>query len=227
MRRRFFADEVDAGAAVIRGANAGHLARVLRAEPGQQYELAHAGRVYLGEIVRAGRDEVRFTIVEELPPPPALRPIHVAVALFKADRFEWMLEKATELGVASIQPLITRRTDAHRAAAHRAERWRKILFESAQQARPADWPRLEPVLPLARFLAAPPPGERALLSEIPGGVALAGGPGPLVLLTGPEGGWAPEEIEAAQAAGFASVSLGPLILRCETAILAALARATA
>lgn len=229
MRRRFFADALEGGSGFVRGAHAAHLLRVLRAEVGQQYELAHAGRVYLAQIRMLGREEVGFAILEELPPPVPVRPLHLAAALFKFDRFEWMLEKATELGVASIQPLITRRTDPHleAAAARRLERWRKILFESAQQSRRTDWPRLETVQPLTTWLSAPPAGERVLLSELPGGAPLRAGTEPLLLLTGPEGGWAPEEIEAATAAGFAPVSLGPLILRCETAILAALARASA
>lgn len=230
MRRRFFADAVEGAAparACVRGANAEHLTRVLRAQPGQHYELAHQGRVYLGEIEHASRDEVRFAIVATLPEAAPRPRLELAAALFKFDRFEWMLEKATELGVAALHPLITRRTDPRLAAAatRRAARWQTILFEAAQQSRRADWPALHPCQPLVAWLAAPPAGERCLLSELPGTPAFRARTEALVLLTGPEGGWTPEEIEAASAAGFAPVSLGPLVLRCETAILAALARA--
>lgn len=231
MRRRFFADVVEGGAtaarARVRGVNAEHLTRVLRAQPGQQYELAHQGRVYLGEIEHISRDEVCFSIVEALPSAAPLPGITLAAALFKFDRFEWMLEKATELGVAALHPLTTRRTDPRLAAAatRRRARWQSILFEAAQQSRRVECPLLHPCRPLAAFLAAPPSGQRCLLSEMPGAPAFRACAEPLLLLTGPEGGWTPEEIEAAQAAGFAPVSLGPLVLRCETAILAALARA--
>jgi len=231
MRRRFFADTVEGSApparASVRGANAEHLTRVLRAQPGQRYELAHQGRVYLGEIEHATRDEVRFAIVEALPEPLPGPRLELAAALFKFDRFEWMLEKATELGVAAVHPLITRRTEARlaAAAAKRSSRWQTILFEAAQQSRRVECPALHSCQSLAALLAAPSSGRRCLLSELPGAPAFRAGPEPLLLLTGPEGGWTAEEIEAAQVAGFAPVSLGPLILRCETAILAALARA--
>ncbi|HEY7838728.1 MAG TPA: RsmE family RNA methyltransferase [Terriglobales bacterium] len=231
MRRRFFADAVDGGTvpsrASVRGANAEHLTRVLRAQPGQQYELAHAGRAYLGAIERASRDEVQFAILEALPQSPPSPRLELAAALFKFDRFEWMLEKATELGIAALHPLVTRRTDPHlvEAAAKRRARWQTIVVEAAQQARRLDWPQLHACQPLDDFLARPFAGARRLLSEVPGAPALAvGREHPLLLLTGPEGGWTPEEISRAEGAGFASASLGPLILRCETAILAALAR---
>lgn len=227
-RRRFFAAWVEAGRAGVEGSAAAHLARVLRAQPGQEYELASAGRVYLSRITRVSARRVEFEIVSEalaIAPQPR---VELATALFKFDRFEWMLEKATELGLARLHLLATRRTDPHlvAAATKRMPRWRRIVLEAAEQSRRDDWPEILPPLPLAEWLPQSHVGERVLLTEVQGALALHPGDGvtPWLLLTGPEGGWASEELTAAQAAGFAPRSLGLRILRCETAILAALAR---
>ena len=226
-RRRFFATRVATGEAEIVGAGAAHLARVLRVEVGQEYELAHAGQVYLGRVARVSPRAVGFALVAALPAPAPTPPLAVAAALFKFDRFEWMLEKATELGLSRLQLLATRRTDPRllAAAPKRLERWHTIAVEAAQQARRADWPEIAPPQTLADFLAEPLGGAKVLLSEEPGGARLGLVSGTLTLLTGPEGGFAPEELAAAEAAGYAPTSLAPRILRCETAILAALARA--
>ncbi|HVA65133.1 MAG TPA: RsmE family RNA methyltransferase [Terriglobales bacterium] len=226
-RRRFFATRVAAGEAEIEGAGAAHLARVLRVEVGQEYELAHAGQVYLGRVARVSPRAVGFALVATLPAPAPAPPLAVAAALFKFDRFEWMLEKATELGLSRLHLLATRRTDPRLVAAapKRLERWHTVAVEAAQQARRADWPAIAPVQTLANFLAEPRDGAKLLLSEEPGGARLSLASGALTLLTGPEGGFAPEELTSAEAAGYAPISLGPRILRCETAILAALARA--
>ncbi|HUX67081.1 MAG TPA: RsmE family RNA methyltransferase [Terriglobales bacterium] len=226
-RRRFFATRVAAGEAEIEGAGAAHLARVLRVAVGQEYELAHAGQVYLGRVERVSPRAVGFRLLATLPAPAPTPPLALAAALFKFDRFEWMLEKATELGLSRLHLLATRRTDPRlvAAAAKRQERWQRLALEAAQQSRRADGPEIVPVQTLAEFLAAPPAGAKLLLSEEPGGAPVPiGATSPLTLLSGPEGGFAPEEWAAAQAAGFAATSLGPRILRCETAILAALAR---
>jgi 16S rRNA (uracil1498-N3)-methyltransferase len=227
-RRRFFAARVEGGAAYLDGSASIHLARVLRAAPGQEFELAWQGRVYLGRIQRVAAAEVAFDLVAELPAPPPAPGLELAAALFKFDRFEWMLEKATELGLTRLHVLATRRVEARllAAAPKRLERWRAIAREAAEQSRRADWPEIAPPRALAAFLEAPPQGERWVLTEPPGGEPLPAARGARLLLTGPEGGWAPGELEAAVAAGFTQASLGPRVLRCETAILAALVRST-
>src|SRR5438093_12387814 len=96
-RRRFFVDEVRRGEAELAGEEAEHLTRVLRAETGQQYEICDGARLYLGEIVEARRHSVRFRIIESLEvAEPSVR-IALLMALIKFERFEWMIEKATEL----------------------------------------------------------------------------------------------------------------------------------
>lgn len=225
-RRRFFATEVTEGEARLAGPAARHLHRVLRARPGQQFEIAHGGRVFLATVRRSSADAVALGIDEELEPAAPEPRLALAVALFKFDRFEWMLEKATELGVSAVQPLITRRSEARLAAAARARRprWEAILLAAAEQSRRADCPSLAEPATLAAFLASPVAGQRLLLSELREAPPLKPPAGDAVLLAGPEGGFAPEEFDAAAAAGFTAVSLGPRILRVETAALAALAR---
>jgi 16S rRNA (uracil1498-N3)-methyltransferase len=230
-RRRFFVDEFLGDRAVLHGPGARHLCQVLRVKPGQLYEVSDATRVWLGRVVTAAPSEVVFAIEQELPAGPGLPDVTVLAAIFKFDRYEWMLEKATELGVARLVPVIAARTEAGlaRAAAKRVERWRRLVHEAAQQSR-----RLRPLevldpLPLDRALASDWGQPRWILDESLAGfhegeldAAPAGGERP-VLLTGPEGGFTDAERTLAHRHCFAPVSLGPLILRAETAVLAALA----
>ncbi|MGH9564676.1 MAG: RsmE family RNA methyltransferase, partial [Candidatus Angelobacter sp.] len=135
-RRRWIADRVEGDRAYLLGQNAAHLFRVLRATPGQQFDIAVNGVLRLGTIIHATAQEVEFHLGEEMETasPPE---ITVYLAIFKFDRMEWALEKLTELGVARIVPLVAARTGHHlvKAAEGRVERWRKIVRESAQQAR--------------------------------------------------------------------------------------------
>ncbi len=111
MRRRFFVDEVRSGRAEISGDDARHLTRVLRVEAGQRYEISDNRNVYLAEIETARKEHVVFRTLEKLAPPaPAVRLI-LCAALIKFDHFEWMIEKATELGVSEIVPVETIRSE--------------------------------------------------------------------------------------------------------------------
>src|ERR1700693_4083173 len=124
MRRRFFVEEFEAGSATLRGEAAHHLGRVLRAETGQLYELSDGLCVWLARTESVGRDEVQFSLVEPLPVPVASVRTELILAIVKFDRFEWALEKATELGVEEITPLAADRTEKGllAAAGKRAER---------------------------------------------------------------------------------------------------------
>jgi 16S rRNA (uracil1498-N3)-methyltransferase len=160
------------------------------------------------------------------------RRITLGQALLKADRFEWVLQKGTELGVAAFEPLVTRRTVAtggNEADSPRMERWRRIVAEAAEQSGRCVVPCVAAPSPLAAVLARPEAtvllweGERSR----PFGAALeraaALGDGTVRLLIGPEGGFDPQEAAAAEAAGAFTATLGPRILRSETAALAAVA----
>ncbi|MGH9468071.1 MAG: RsmE family RNA methyltransferase [Terriglobales bacterium] len=226
-RRRFFASAAEGGKASITGPGAAHLARVLRARPGEEHEIAWQGAVYLGRIEQVQPHAVTFALERELATAAPVPDLEVGAALFNTSHWEWMLEKATELGLTRLWPLLTRRTDprwalgAPAGAAKRRARWQQIALQAAEQSRRATVPDIAAPLTLQAFLALPAAGARWLLQESPGGVALPPSL-PCRLLAGPEGGWEEEESSAATAAGYVPVSLGPRILRCETAVIAAL-----
>lgn len=255
MRRRFFVDAFEAGSATLRGEAAHHLGRVLRAEAGQLYELSDGRRVWLARTERVGREDVQFTLVEPLAAPAERVRIELLLAIVKFDRFEWALEKATELGAEEIAPLAAERSEKGliAAAGKRAERWKRILAESAQQARRLRIPELRSaVRPRDAFRASAAP-TKLLLSERAGARPLrellepvasahreknaahaAGEPGEpgepaeneaarVAIAIGPEGGWTDAEFAAAADCGFAEAGLGANILRTETAVCAALA----
>src|SRR5262245_1755231 len=144
MRRRFFVDEVRNGQAHVEGDAARHLTNVLRVEVGQRYEISDNRNVYLAEVTSARKVDVVFETVEKLPPEPERARITLCAALVKFDHFEWMIEKATELGVAEIVPVIATRTERglDRAAEKRIERWRRIGMEASQQSRRAHLPEI-------------------------------------------------------------------------------------
>ncbi|HKW99385.1 MAG TPA: RsmE family RNA methyltransferase [Bryobacteraceae bacterium] len=232
-RRRFFVDRIDGDRAELTGDGARHLARVLRAEPGQRYELSDNHQLYLAEIAEVAPKGVTFRIVEALPAGPAASAITLYAALIKFDRFEWMIEKATELGVARIVPINTDRTEKglDTAARKRAERWRKIARESSEQSRRLTLPEIAPADTFAnalhdasrhRYFLEEQPGAEPLFAALPPSADRK--PADVIaLLVGPEGGWTDREREAARAAGWRAVSLARNILRAETAAVAALA----
>jgi 16S rRNA (uracil1498-N3)-methyltransferase len=225
MRRRFFVDEVRNGQAELNGEDAKHLTRVLRVEAGQRFEISDNRNVYLAEIETARKERVIFRTIEQLEAKPASRRLILCAALTKFDRFEWMIEKATELGVAEIVPVEAVRSERglERAAVKRVERWRRIALESSQQARRAFLPVVREPVTFEEALAADA-DQRYALDETPGGPRLGREePKAAAILVGPEGGWTEDERTAFTAAGWTPVSLGPLILRAETAAIAALA----
>ena len=229
MRRRFFVEKFDGQRALVSGDRAHHLGVVLRAQAGQLYELSDGARVCLGRIEKVARDGVEFALLEELPAnDPALRTM-LLLSVVKFDSFEWAIEKATELGVSDIVPLAAARSEKGLVAAaeKRSERWRKIVLEAAQQSRRVRLPALQVVAkPEAAFAGL---GDRLgiFLSERADAPALRVAlqdrkASQAVLAIGPEGGWIDEERDAALKAGFHEASLGQLILRTETAVIAAL-----
>jgi 16S rRNA (uracil1498-N3)-methyltransferase len=251
MRRRWIADTWSPQSghptrAALTGEQAAHLARVLRAQPGQVFDIVANGFLHRAEItsVRAASAEqdaeVAFTLHEELSSDAAL-PIHLLLAVFKFDHFEWAIEKATELGVARITPILARRTEKHLALAapKRADRWRRIALESSKQSRRTGIPQIADPAPLAAALARETAPLRILLSETEQSLTLAAAlqrasfnlqPATdnlqLALAIGPEGGWTPEEMSLFTTHNWTHVTLGPRILRAETAAIAAIAIAS-
>ncbi len=224
-RRRWIADEISGSRAALVGSQAEHLARVLRARIGQEFDIAAEGRVRRGRVISVTPEKVEFELGEELPA-AVLPDITLLLAIFKFDRMEWVIEKATELGVARMVPLIAKRTDSHlaSAAAKRVERWRRIAREAAQQSRRAVPPEIAAPARFEEVLSVPAE-RRIVLSEVEEQVwlkqATAGWKGTLALAVGPEGGWTGEEEHAFREHGWIAASLGPTILRAETAAIAA------
>ncbi len=232
MRRRFFVERFENGGADLRGETGEHLGRVLRAQPGQRYELSDGREVWLGEVESASKSGVRFRLVEPVPAQAPRLDTILLLSIVKFDRFEWCLEKATELGVSQIVPLAAARSEKGllAASAKRAGRWQKILLESAQQCRRLAPPALQSVTRVQDAAASgAPEAVRILLSERGGAKSLrtrfenAPYAQAAVLAIGPEGGWTEPEFQFFERAGFWEASLGDLILRTETAVIAALA----
>lgn len=223
-------DAICDGTAELRGDEARHLTRVLRAEPGQRYEITDSEAAWLAEIAEARGDRVVFRVIEPVESPEMPVQITLVAALIKFDRFEWMIEKTTELGVARIVPFQAARSEKGllEASAKRAERWNRIARESSQQSRRVRPSEISPGVGFAAALAegadyrycldegrAP-----ALLRRLPAERARLAG---AALLIGPEGGWTELERQRVSEAGWEPVSLGPQILRAETAATAAVA----
>lgn len=236
MRRRWIADTCSPATghpthAALTGEQALHLGRVLRAEVGQIFDVVAAGFLHRAEITAVAADRVDFVLHEELESDHAL-PLHLHLAVFKFDHFEWAIEKATELGVQRITPILARRTEKHlaQAAVKRVERWRRIAHEASQQSRRTSVPEVADPVALKAALAAEQAPVRILLSETEQSLslmdALAQRPAEArsyALAIGPEGGWTSDEMALFTAHHWTPVTLGPRILRAETAAIAAIA----
>jgi 16S rRNA (uracil1498-N3)-methyltransferase len=246
-RRRWIADTWTPTTATLTGDQAIHLARVLRAEPGQIFDIVANGFLHRAEITTVSEDRVLFTLHEQLESDAAL-PLHLLLAIFKFDHMEWAIEKATELGIARITPILARRTEKHlaQAALKRAERWRRIALESAKQSRRTDVPEITDPTQLKPALEQEKTPTRILLSETEQITTLTAAlensqsatkdwvphlnSSPIrithALAIGPEGGWIPEEMTLFTQHNWQPVTLGPRILRAETAAIASIAIAS-
>jgi 16S rRNA (uracil1498-N3)-methyltransferase len=238
-RRRWIADSWDGHTARLTGAQAAHLARVLRAQIGMQFDIVVGDRVRRGSIVEISDLIIEFALGVEIDTDPAL-PVALLLAVFKFDRLEWAIEKATELGVERIVPVLARRTEKHlaQAAATRVARWRRIAREAAQQSRRSDTVEILDPMQVRDAVRGEPEAVRLLLAESEqtttlrdaldsSGTNSDSGSRRIRLAIGPEGGWTPEEEKLFAAEGWKPVSLGPRILRAETAAIAAVSTVAA
>ena len=234
MRRRFFVEKFEGQRAELRGEAAEHLGRVLRAEPGQLYELSDGEQVWLGRVETNSRGNkngaaIEFALIEQIPASESALRIKLLLSIVKFDRMEWCLEKATELGVAEIVPLAAARSERALilAAAKRASRWQKILTESAQQSRRLWPPVLREIAKTEDAFAEADASVKIILSERTDAKALREillgvSTNEVCLAIGPEGGWTEQEFVAAKSE-FREASLGREILRTETAVISSLA----
>lgn len=227
-RRRWIADEVSENRAALTGDHADHLIRVLRARVGQQFDIVALGVARRGQVTHIAERRVDFELGEEIHASASAN-ITLVLAIFKFDRMEWAIEKCTELGVRKIVPLITRRTEAHlvSASGKRVDRWRRIALQASEQARRTSPPEIPDPVKLRDAVSLT--GElRIVLSESEQEIRLrdvmaTAENQDTLLATGPEGGWTEDELQLFREKGWASATLGPTILRAETAAIAAVA----
>ena len=229
-RRRWIADEVLGNRAALTGAHADHLIRVLRVRVGQEFDIVSNSVVRRGQVARIDDARVEFELGEEIPAESSPIRLTLLLAIFKFDRLEWAIEKCTELGASRIVPLIARRTDAHLASSSfkRVERWRRIALQAAEQSRRATPPEISDPVKLRDALAIPNTKLKIVLSEAEDqshlrDIVQPTGERKVLLAIGPEAGWTGDELTLFQKDGWLSASLGPTILRAETAAIAATA----
>ena len=235
---RFFipAPALSDGRALLTGADARHVAASLRMKAGETLTLCDGvGFDYLCRIDELSPQAVALTVLEKIP--SSVEPtidVTLFVAWPKADKMEWVVQKAVELGAAAVSPFFSARCVSRpdeKSMQKKIERLSKIAAEAAMQSGRGRLPAVTAPYPSFHAAAeAAGRADRALFcyeNEQERGLSEALAPPfrTMALMTGPEGGFAPEEVETARAAGLLSVSLGPRILRCETAPMAALCAA--
>ncbi len=240
MTARFFADVPMAADATLSlpDSTARHV-QVLRMQPGQSITLFNGqGGEWDATITRMGRSDVDVCLgAHHASEREAGRSVQLALGMPANERMDWLIEKATEIGVNSLQPLHTSRS-VLRLSGERAEKkqshWQSVAVAACEQCGGNRVPTVAPVRDLTAWLKALPPSDpqapmlRCLLSLVEGArplaTALADLPNnaAVCFLSGPEGGLSPQEEALAMASGFAPVTLGPRVLRAETAALTAL-----
>jgi 16S rRNA (uracil1498-N3)-methyltransferase len=221
---RLFVDQAlaEGAALMLDGPPANYLVNVLRLGPGARVKLFddRTGE-WLGEIVDAGRKRVALAVVEHLREREAVPDLWLLFAPIKRGRIDWLVEKATELGVARLVPVLTRRTIVDRL---NLDRLRAHIVEAAEQCERTALTELAEPRKLEALLAAWPAERSLFFADETGGEPLRAEPGSAAILIGPEGGFTQEERAAIRALPQArAVSLGPRILRADTAALAAVA----
>jgi 16S rRNA (uracil1498-N3)-methyltransferase len=225
LTRLFVRQPLNEGARVeLDRAQANYLSNVMRLKEGDQLLLfdGHSGE-WLSSIAQAGRKGMALTVERKTRSPETIPDVWLLFAPVKRAQTDWLVEKATELGAARLVPVITQRTIVDRV---RLDRLESIAIEAAEQCGRTRLPEIAGPMPLKQLLDSGQPERRLYFADEAGGEAAAGAfnPGAATILTGPEGGFTDEERAAIRAApGAVAISLGPRILRAETAALAALA----
>jgi 16S rRNA (uracil1498-N3)-methyltransferase len=240
MPRFFCPTPLTTGLAISLPAGAARHVQVLRLQPGGVITLFNGeGGEFDATVTRMGRSDVEVEVgAHRAVEREAARAVHLLAGITANERMDWLVEKATELGVASITPLVAERS-VLKLKGERAEKklahWQGVAVAAAEQCGRNRVPTVHAAVTLNEWLKKAPPGERWVLSLSDGTRPLAhvhnavqsptpGTPvSPVTVLSGPEGGLSPAEESAALASGFVPVSLGPRVLRAETAPLAVLA----
>ncbi|HBB88274.1 MAG TPA: 16S rRNA (uracil(1498)-N(3))-methyltransferase [Blastocatellia bacterium] len=237
-RRRFYAPAAAFGATqnsvTLVADEARHLREVLRLKPGDEvYVFNGEGKEFLSRIEESRRDNARLQIIREVEPahPESTLQLTLALALLKGEKFDLVVQKATELGVTCIVPVMTRHADIRLRdesdAAKRVTRWQRIAMEAAKQSGRAVIPTVASVIVFTSLIETPGSGGNCLMFSERDGQSLqqtkqdlAADANQITALVGSEGGWGDEEIAAARDAGWTVVTLGGRTLRAETAAIA-------
>ncbi len=230
MRHRIYTPEPFAPGdrIAIHGDEQHHAARVVRVREGEEVELFDGkGTAAHGVITAVGQDQLTVNVLTIIDAREARRSIALAMSIIALDRFELVLQKATELGARSIVPIVTERVEI-RPERYRGkhERWERIIFEAVKQCGRARMPQLETPLPYAEAIARP--GAKVVFdADTEPSPAPDVPPEAETLFIGPEGGWSEQELELARTAGARFRRLGTRRLRAETAAIVALTRTLA
>jgi 16S rRNA (uracil1498-N3)-methyltransferase len=232
MADRYFVEQaVEGQQARLLGAEAHHLAHVMRAKPGAEVTLFDgSGDEFLARVERVGRSEIELCVLARhaIDREPSIA-LTLGVAMPKGDRRRWLVEKTVELGVARLVPLETARGNEREGA---PARLRQAVIEASKQCGRNRLMEIAASMPLADFLASAPAGSLRLfahanerLARHPLGqiVSAQANPPVVFLAVGPEGGFTQDELDLALARGWQAVGLGPRVLRVETAALALVA----
>jgi 16S rRNA (uracil1498-N3)-methyltransferase len=214
---------------VLEEAAAHYLGRVLRVSSGQAVSLFNGdGFEYRAEVLSAGRRDIRLAVTSRGPGlPESALAVTVVQALSRGERMDQTLQKCTELGAAGFQPLVSERSGLRLTGdklARRIEHWQGVVISACEQSGRARVPKVQAPLAVSEWLARPAEGSRLVLDpQAPKALAGAKFGRCLELAVGPEGGFSPGELRSMREGGVQSVTLGPRILRTETAAPAAVA----
>ncbi|MEO4048638.1 16S rRNA (uracil(1498)-N(3))-methyltransferase [Pseudomonas sp. CAU 1711] len=226
---RFFIDApLSLGQHLLPEAQAHYIGRVLRHAAGDAVQLFDgSGQEYLGELIEVGKKAVRVELREAFAgqAESPLR-IHLGQGLSRGERMDWAIQKATELGVAEITPLLSERCEVRlkdERADKRLAHWRQVAISACEQCGRSRLPTLHPPVPLAEWRTAVEAELKLVLHPLAAPLDSHARPQSLAFLIGPEGGLSETEVEQARAAGFHPARLGPRVLRTETAPVVALA----
>ncbi|HYR28689.1 MAG TPA: RsmE family RNA methyltransferase, partial [Thermoanaerobaculia bacterium] len=222
MRHRIFVETIEPSVTVT-GDEFHHSVRVVRVRAGEEVELFDkTGRVAKGIVESLERDEAVIRVVEEIPSRESKLDLHLAMAIINLEKFELVLQKATELGVKSFIPLVTERIEMRRERyAGKLDRWRKIVLEAVKQSGRSLVPPIEEPAEFEEVIQRP--GNRLLFDADAEPSPRPASLDAVTLLIGPEGGWSEDELEAARHHGCGFARMGPRRLRAETAAIVACA----
>jgi len=222
MRHRVYVDSL-APVVTVAGDEFHHAIRVVRARAGEEIELFDAsGKMARGTIEAIEGNYATVRIDKELPSRESKLDVHLAMAIIQLEKFELVLQKATELGVRSIIPLITDRLELRKERfAGKMERWQKIVFEAVKQSGRSVAPRLEEPQPFATVVARD--GAKLFFDADETPSTWPASLSAVTVFIGPEGGWTHDEVTLARSHGCVFARLGPRRLRAETAAIVACA----